>query len=142
MACQAEALQSNAKDGAPDPPSFVQDTRQTSARSTGTATPLLEKERIRRAPLFTHLALEKALKAHVCRHSGDLAPRTHNPVRLAEVAAHEPTTARVQVLSMVNEFSQAGRCPDGLVPLPTLDQSSVLIELARRAEQVVLPDAA
>lgn len=50
------------------------------------ATELLEKGRVRQALFFTHLALEKALKAHVCRHTGDLAPRTHNLVRLAEIA--------------------------------------------------------
>ena len=50
------------------------------------ATELLERGRVRQALFFTHLALEKVLKAHVCRHTGDLAPRTHNLVWLAEVA--------------------------------------------------------
>ena len=87
------------------------------------ATELLEKGRVRHGLFFAHLALEKALKAHVCRHTGDLAPRTHNLVRLAEVAAVKPTTAHLQLLSILNEFSEAGRYLDGRIPLPTPDQA-------------------
>lgn len=35
---------------------------------------------------FAHLALEKLLKAHVCRTTNDLAPRIHALLRLAERA--------------------------------------------------------
>jgi HEPN domain-containing protein len=35
---------------------------------------------------FLHLALEKALKARICQFSGDIAPRVHNLVRLAELS--------------------------------------------------------
>jgi HEPN domain-containing protein len=35
---------------------------------------------------FAHLALEKLLKAHVCRATRDLAPRVHALLRLAERA--------------------------------------------------------
>mgnify|MGYP001559914041 CR=1 FL=1 len=99
------------------------------------ATELLDKGRIRHALYFTHLALEKALKAHVCRHTGDLAPRTHNLARLAEVAALEPTTARLQVLSVLNEFSQAGRYPEILAPLPTLEQARLRMTEANEVFQ-------
>lgn len=99
------------------------------------ASELLEKGRIRHAMFFAHLALEKALKAHVCRHTGDLAPRTHNLARLAEVAAVEPTTSHLQVLSILNEFSQAGRYPDDRVPLPTLDQARLRIGEANEVLQ-------
>jgi HEPN domain-containing protein len=64
------------------------------------ATELLEKGRIRHALFFTHRALEKALKAHVCRHTGDLAPRTHNLARLLEIL-FDPTH---------QEFEDSRRC--------------------------------
>ena len=48
---------------------------------------LVERGRIRHGLFFVHLALEKVLKAHVCRQTRDLAPRIHNLVRLAEQAA-------------------------------------------------------
>jgi len=45
-----------------------------------------EKNRIRHGLFLANLALEKALKALVCKATRDLAPRIHNLVRLAELA--------------------------------------------------------
>jgi HEPN domain-containing protein len=82
---------------------------------------LLEKGRLRHALFFAHLALEKALKARVCERTQDLAPRTHNLVRLAQVAEVEVTEERMRVLAALNEFSQAGRYPDSTSPTPTAE---------------------
>jgi HEPN domain-containing protein len=49
---------------------------------------LMAQGRVRHALFCAHLALEKALKAHVCRQTNDLAPRLHNLVRLAEMAMY------------------------------------------------------
>jgi HEPN domain-containing protein len=84
---------------------------------------LLERGRVRHALFFTHLAIEKALKARVCRQTMDLAPRTHNLVRLAEVARLSPGPERLRVLSRLNDFSQAGRYPETTGPMLTPDQA-------------------
>ncbi|SLM28772.1 conserved hypothetical protein [Desulfamplus magnetovallimortis] len=47
---------------------------------------LIKSGKIRHGLFFLHLTLEKILKAHVCRNSGDIAPRMHNLVRLAELS--------------------------------------------------------
>ncbi len=47
---------------------------------------LLSKGRVRHGLFLGHLALEKILKAHVCRTTQDLAPRIHNLIRIAELA--------------------------------------------------------
>lgn len=47
---------------------------------------LLKSGRVRHGLFFAHLAIEKLLKAHVCRSTKDLAPRIHNLVRLADMA--------------------------------------------------------
>jgi len=39
---------------------------------------LVSSGRVRHGLFFAHLALEKVLKAHVCRHTRNLAPRLHN----------------------------------------------------------------
>jgi len=44
---------------------------------------LIGHDKIRHGLFIAHLALEKTLKAHVCRATGELAPRTHNLARLA-----------------------------------------------------------
>jgi HEPN domain-containing protein len=89
---------------------------------------LLEKGRVRHALFFAHLALEKALKAHVCRHTGDLAPRTHNLVRLAEFGARECSPEQLRILAKLNDFSQTGRYPEGVTPVPTSDQARQYVD--------------
>jgi HEPN domain-containing protein len=89
------------------------------------AAELLEKGRIRHALFFTHLAIEKALKAHVCRHTGDLAPRTHNLVRLAEAAGLKVPSESRDVLGEMNEFVLTGRYPDASANVPTLSDARV-----------------
>lgn len=83
---------------------------------------LLEKRHVRHALFFTHLALEKALKSHVCRHTADLAPRTHNLVRLLEVSGVALPGDSVDVLVELNEFAMAGRYPDVASLTPTLSE--------------------
>jgi HEPN domain-containing protein len=46
---------------------------------------LVKRNKTRHGLFFAHLALEKLLKAHVCRQTQDLPPRTHNLTRLAEL---------------------------------------------------------
>jgi len=44
---------------------------------------LVHRNRIRHGLFYAHLALEKVLKAHICRVIKDIPPRLHNLVRLA-----------------------------------------------------------
>ena len=46
---------------------------------------LIAQGRVRHALFFAHLALEKALKAHVRHQTNNLAPRMHNLIRLSEI---------------------------------------------------------
>lgn len=65
------------------------------------------------------MALEKMLKAHVCRKTGELAPRIHNFVRLAEIAGLRLSDSQIDLLADVNEFNIEGRYPELLMPSPT-----------------------
>ena len=49
------------------------------------AVDLVQREKPRYGLFFAHLAIEKALKAHVCRATQDLAPRVHALLRLADL---------------------------------------------------------
>jgi len=73
---------------------------------------LIERNRIRHGLFFAHLSLEKALKAHVCRVTSDLAPRLHNLVRLAEIAKLDLQPSQLDVLAEMNAFNIEGRYPD------------------------------
>lgn len=59
-----------------------------------------------------HLALEKILKAHVCRKTNDLAPWIHNLSRLAEKAQLHLSERFIDILADMNGYSLEGRYPD------------------------------
>ncbi|MHC4772116.1 MAG: HEPN domain-containing protein [Planctomycetota bacterium] len=75
------------------------------------AAELIGNKRYRHGLFFAHLALEKILKAHICKKKNELAPRIHNLVRLSEVAAIELDEDILDHLADMNEFNLEGRYP-------------------------------
>ena len=94
---------------------------------------LVDRGRVRHGLFFAHLALEKALKAHVCAATHDLAPRLHNLLRLAELAGMPPSPAHKETLSEMNPFALEGRYPEALLPPPAPHEAQ---EQVGRAEEV------
>jgi HEPN domain-containing protein len=92
---------------------------------------LLERSRVRHGLFFLHLALEKILKAHVCRQTRDLAPRVHNLVRLAELGETHLPEQYMDTLAEMNRFAIAGRYPDLPFPLLTPAESRVYADRAK-----------
>lgn len=88
--------------------------RDSAREDMDVAHDLVHRDRTRHGLFFAHLALEKALKAHVCRVTKDIAPRLHNLVRLAELAELHPQPAQVDILAEMNSFNIEGRYPDTL----------------------------
>lgn len=80
--------------------------------------------KIRHGLFFAHLAVEKLLKAHVCRATHDLAPPTHNLVRLAVLTALPFSSEQIDLLAEVNSFNIAGRYPDTAMSLPTTAEAA------------------
>ena len=84
---------------------------------------LVEQERIRHGLFFAHLALEKCLKAHVCRANSDIAPPIHNLLRLAEKASLSFDLEQRNLLAEVNSFNIEGRYPELFLPLPSRSEA-------------------
>jgi HEPN domain-containing protein len=94
---------------------------------------LIKRNKTRHGLFFAHLALEKLLKAHICRHTQDLPPRIHNLTRLAELAGLPLDQTQVDILAEMNIFNLEGRYPDlSMAPLSKKEAKSYL----RRAEEV------
>jgi HEPN domain-containing protein len=89
---------------------------------------LVVQRRIRHGLFFAHLALEKILKAHVCRTSQDIAPPVHNLLRLADLAAIRPDPEMRTFLAEVSPFNIEARYPDLLVPEPTFEEAKYAME--------------
>lgn len=72
---------------------------------------LIGNKRYRHGLFFAHLALEKMLKAHICKKTNELAPRIHNLVRLSEMADLGLSEDHMNHLADMNEFNLEGRYP-------------------------------
>jgi len=116
-----------------DIPQQVSYWRSCAEEDWAVACELVASRRVRHGLFFAHLALEKLLKAHVCRHTQDIAPRSHNLVRLAELAGLSLAPAQTDVLAEMNEFNIEGRYPGLLLSPPSVEQAR---EQLARAEEV------
>jgi HEPN domain-containing protein len=63
---------------------------------------LVSRGRMRHGLFFAHLAVEKTLKALVCRTTQDLAPPIHNLIRLAEKARVKLFEEHTDLLAELN----------------------------------------
>ncbi len=69
----------------------------------------------------------------MCRQTGDLAPRTHNLVRLAEISGLKLSRDALDTLAETNEFVLSGRYPDTTFPTPSAEEAA---GHRRKAEEV------
>jgi HEPN domain-containing protein len=77
--------------------------------------------RTRHSLFFAHLALEKTLKAHICRVSENLAPRIHTLLRLAELARLELSKNQIEFMARFDRYQIEGRYPGMPYPAPDIE---------------------
>ena len=73
---------------------------------------LLEKKHLRHCMFFSHLALEKAFKALVTQKTQQVPPRTHNLIRLAEMAELVLDDEQADFVREFGVYQLEGRYPD------------------------------
>ena len=86
---------------------------------------LVNTGRPRHGLYFAHLAIEKALKAHVCRSTQDMAPRLHSLLRLVEQTDLKVARQQREFLARFDRYQVEGRYHD-----PVL--APITIEAAKR----------
>jgi HEPN domain-containing protein len=86
--------------------------RRSSDEDFAAAESLMEKRHFRHSLFFTHLAIEKMLKAHVTKQTEDVPPRMHNLVRLAGIAAVKLDAEQQEFLREFGVYQLEGRYPD------------------------------
>jgi len=87
---------------------------------------LIESDKIRHGLFFLHMALEKILKAHICRSINDVAPRLHNLVRLAELSGVVFEQKQMDLLAEMNPFNIEGRYPEVWGAAPFREEADML----------------
>ncbi len=92
---------------------------------------LLEKRKIRQSLFFAHLAVEKALKAHVSNATDAVPPRTHDLLRLAELAGISLPAPRRVFLARLQRYCMEGRYPDLPPETPEWDGARTELDAAQ-----------
>jgi HEPN domain-containing protein len=105
--------------------------RRSAAEDWDMSVDLLARQKLRYGLFFAHLAIEKALKALVCRAKNDLAPRTHALLRLAELSGFDLREDQRVFLSEFDRYQIEGRYPDDLMAQPSVEEARRQSEKAR-----------
>jgi len=107
--------------------------RRSAEEDWAVAKKLVADESVRHGLFFAHLALEKIVKAHVCRTTKALAPKIYSLTRLAEIAELSLGIDYAKVLGEMNDFNLEGRYPEFELGVPTLVEARGYM---RRSEEV------
>jgi HEPN domain-containing protein len=86
--------------------------RNGSREDLAAAETLIEKGHLRHGLFFTHLALEKMLKAHVTRQTKSVPPRIHGLARLVSLAGLKLEAGQMDFLREFSTHQMGGRYPD------------------------------
>ncbi|MCL6102516.1 MAG: HEPN domain-containing protein [Bacteroidetes bacterium] len=85
-----------------------------------TADLLIRGKRVLHGLFFCHLVIEKAIKAHYVKTTGNVAPRTHNLINLSENAGLIYDNDTQIFLGILMKYQLQGRYPDYNPVLPDL----------------------
>lgn len=85
-----------------------------------TAELLIREKRILHGLFFCHLVIEKAIKAHVVKNSGEVAPRSHNLIYLSEKADLIFDNETEIFIGILMKYQLQGRYPDFNPVLPDI----------------------
>ena len=97
--------------------------RNSAVEDWSVAQDLVSRGKVRHGLFFAHLTLEKTIKAHVCKATGELASKIHNLVRLSQIASLTLSEDQIDLLAEVNEFNIEGRYPEMLLPPPSREEA-------------------
>jgi HEPN domain-containing protein len=118
-----------------DPEKQISHWRSGAEEDRAVAEDLIRLGRVRHRLFFAHLALEKALKAHIFRTTGDLPPRVHQLLRLADRVNLPMSDEQRVFLARFDRHHLEGRYPESL--LVTLSTDAARQELQAAKEVLV-----
>lgn len=90
------------------------------------------------ALFWMHLAIEKALKAHVTKFTCDVPPYIHKLVRLAEIAQMNLSPEQLLLCEELSIFQRVSRYPDEAITEPPADKAKQLLNDARYLQEWLL----
>jgi HEPN domain-containing protein len=105
--------------------------KETASSDIDTATLLIEKGKVKEGLFFSHLFLEKILKAHFVRKNNNIAPKTHDLVYLINKSEIELNTDFLQLVLTIQKFQLEGRYPDYNISIPPIEDATKLLNKSK-----------
>lgn len=93
---------------------------------------LIKAGKTRHGLFFVHLAMEKMLKACVCKNQNKTPPKIHNLINLYRLAGLEANTERQDALGALNRFCIEGRYPEEWPVIPDKKESQRYLTMAEQ----------
>lgn len=93
---------------------------------------LIKAGKIRHGMFFIHLAMEKILKACVCKSLEKTPPKIHNLINLYELAGLEKNSERQDTLGALNRFCLEGRYPEQWPTIPDKKEAGRYLKMAEQ----------
>lgn len=100
-----------------------------------TAELLIREKRILHGLFFCHLVIEKAVKAHIVKTTGEVAPRSHNLIYLSEKANLKFDNETEIFLGILMKYQLQGRYPDYNPNLPHILKVNEYLEKTKKLLQ-------
>lgn len=83
-----------------------------------------------------HLSIEKLIKSLVVKATGEFSPKTHNLLRLAEIAKIGLSEDQIVFLEELNQFQLSTRYPDEKFTLYTMATKEFVNERFNKAKEI------
>ena len=92
-----------------------------------TAELLIQNRKLLHGLFFCHLTIEKILKASVVKTTLEIPPKTHNLLRLQELAIVSLVKDELQLLDVLMIYQLEGRYPEYYPEIPTISFASDIL---------------
>ena len=93
---------------------------------------LIHESRYSHGLFFCHLSIEKGLKAHVVKTTGEIPPKSHNLIYLMELADIELDESDEDFLGILMKYQLEGRYPDYNPVIPAKEKVLEYLSLTKK----------
>lgn len=103
---------------------------KTAEEDFGVGSHLIKAGKIRHGLFFINLALEKILKANICKNLNKTPPKIHNLMDLYRLAGLKPDVKRQEALEVLNRFCLEGRYPEQWLVIPGKEEAQRYLKMS------------
>ncbi|MBF0098798.1 MAG: HEPN domain-containing protein [Magnetococcales bacterium] len=109
--------------------------RQGSDEDLEAAELMIQAGKLRHGLFFLHLSVEKIIKAHLWRVTGDYPPKIHNLIRLLQLAQLSLERSQSELLTRLNRYCLEGRYAEEVATPPEPELAREILQQTREVQE-------